>query len=368
MIGNFDGDYLSISCNQIPDIPNSDATGIWYATSTYLTYFENMGTVGYGVQSSLDFCNSGYFGGSYKLSTSTISTWPAGTYYYGINARTVGQQWTDVANVYSLQFTWNGSTITSYASTTIPAIYSFSYSTTTEYANITGYWEATTTPNISQRLSFWQFSNQFGQEDYVQVIATTTGLFNFSFPFRGTSYSSVGGTTTAPILTSFTLNASLDEYNENYYDPFGQLGIDTSGYITNLDATSTTISGYNYGVNDYSTSTRALALYPEYECGITSLTGCFKNAIIWAFYPTQETLDNLSGLFDLIKSKAPIGYFYMTKDSISGLSATSTPSFSVSIPNSLRTNIFEKFDLGIGGILWLFFIFNFYKRLKHITI
>jgi len=259
---------------------------------------------------------------------------------------------------------WSGDTL----STITPHFTSFTYSTTTEYANMTGYWKATTTPNITQRLSFWQFSNQFGKEDYIQVIATTTGYFDFSFPFRGSSYSTSGGTTTAPILTSFTLNASLDEYNENYYDPFGQLGLDITKYITNLDATSTTVSGINYGVNDYSTSTRSLALYPEYECGITSLTGCFKNALIWTFYPTQEALDNWNGLLILIQSKAPVGYFYMTKDSIGGLTATSTKAFNVVIPKSLKQYIFTPFDTGISAILWFFFIFNFYKRLKTITI
>jgi hypothetical protein len=249
-----------------------------------------------------------------------------------------------------------------------PHITSLTYATSTGYANITGYWEATSSAYIDQRLSFWQFSNQFGKEDYVQVIASSTGYFNFSFPFRG-SYYTTTGTTTAPLLTSFTLNASLDQYDSNYYDPFGQLGLDTSKYITNLDATSTTISGFNYGQNDFSTSTRALALYPEYDCSLASLTGCIKNAIIWAFYPTQEVIDNWNSLLITIQSKAPIGYFFMIRDNLSGLSATSTPqAFSVVIPSSIKKYIFNPFDIGISAILWFFFIFNFYKRLKTITI
>lgn len=245
-----------------------------------------------------------------------------------------------------------------------PQIYNLSYATTTGYANITGYWEATTTPYISQKLSFWQFSNTLGRESYVQLTATTTGVFNFSFPFKDPFAWSTGTTTTAPIYESFTLNASLDQYDEtNYVFPYG------GTIIVNLDTASTTISAITqYNASDFTSSPRALALYPEYECSITSLTGCFKNAIIWAFYPTQETLDNWTSLLTLIQSKAPVGYFYMAKDSIGGLSATSTKAFNVAIPSSLKTYVFNPFDTAIAAILWFFFVFNFYKRLKTITI
>lgn len=241
----------------------------------------------------------------------------------------------------------------------------FSYSTTTAVANITGYWEATTTPHITQRLSFWQFSNTLGRESYEQITATTTGYFNFSFPFLDPyAWTATSSTTTAPIYNSFTLNASLDEYDEtNYVFPYG------GTIINNLDATSTEVSAVSqYNADDFTLNPRQLALYPEYECGITSLTGCFKNAIIWAFYPTQETLDNWNSLLTTIQTKAPVGYFFMTRDSISGLSATSTKAFNVVIPSSLKTYIFNPFDTGIAAILWFFFIFNFYKRLKTITI
>jgi hypothetical protein len=242
---------------------------------------------------------------------------------------------------------------------------SFTYSTTTATANITGYWEATTTPYITQQLSFWQFSNTLGKEAQQTYTATTTGYFNFFFPFLDpySFISSSTATTTAPIFDSFTLNASLDQYDEtNYIFPYG------GTIITNLDATSTTIFATQYNASDFISSPRALALYPEYECGITSLTGCFKNAIIWAFYPTQEALNKWTDLQITIETKAPVGYFYMAKNNINGLSATSTKAFNVVIPTSLKTYIFNPFDTGIAGILWLFFIFNFYKRLKTITI
>jgi len=242
-------------------------------------------------------------------------------------------------------------------------IESFSYSTTTAEATITGYWIATTTPYITERLSFWQYSTSLGQESYEQLTATTTGVFSFTFSFLDPYSWTSGESSTTPIYSSFTLNASLDQYDEtNEVWPYGGEVID------NLDATSTTISAAVYNASDFISTPRALALYPEYECGITSMMGCIKNAAIWLFYPTQDALDNWQTLKSVLETKAPVGYFYMTKNAIGGLSATSTPSFSLTIPAHLKQYIFDPFDIGIAGILWFFFIFHFYKRLKHIQI
>jgi hypothetical protein len=245
----------------------------------------------------------------------------------------------------------------------VPHISSFTYATTTATANITGYWEATTTPYITQRLSFWQFSDTLGKERYQQVIATTTGAFNFSFTFNDPYAWSSGESSTTPIFSSFTLNASLDQYDEtNNVFPYG------GEIIDNLDATSTTISASVYNASDFISTPRDLALYPEYECGITSMMGCIKNAAIWLFYPTQDALDSWTSLKTTLETKAPIGYFYSVKNAVGGLSATSTPSFSLTIPAHLKQYIFDPFDIGIAGILWFFFIFHFYKRLKTIQI
>jgi hypothetical protein len=247
-----------------------------------------------------------------------------------------------------------------------PKIYTFTYSTTTSTANITGYWEATTTPYITQQLSFWQFSDTLGKEAQQSYTATTTGFFNLSFyfldPYAFTSSSTA--TTTQPIFSNFTLNASLDQYDEtNNVFPYG------GEIITNLDATSTEVFASEYNASDFVYNcTRDLTNYPEYECSISSLTGCFKNALVWTFYPTQCTIDNWNGLQTKIQTKAPVGYFYMIKNSISGLSATGTKAFNVVIPSSLKQYIFTPFDTGIAAMLWFFFVFNFYKRLKHITI
>jgi hypothetical protein len=244
-----------------------------------------------------------------------------------------------------------------------PNISDFIISTSTATARVKGYWKATTTPYVSQRLSFWQESASLGKESYEQVIATTTGNFDFTFDFRDPYTWSSSESSTTPLYSNFTLYASLDQYDEtNYVFPFG------GTEIVNLDATSTNILTSEYNASDFTSTPRDLALYPEYDCDITHLMGCIKNALIWTFYPTQDALDSWTSLKTTLETKAPFGYFYSVKNAVGGLSATSTPSFSLTIPAHLKTYFFDPFDIGISGILWFFFIFHFYKRLKHIQI
>jgi len=286
-----------------------------------------------------------------------IACYPSYGYYYSDTG--------DVSNMYiisGLHLTggvWQGS----FVNDTSSRIDTFSYSTTTAKATITGFWNATTTPYITERLTFWQYSDTLGKESYEQLVATTTGAFSWTFDFKDPYAWTTSESSTTPIYTSFTLNALLDQYDETNYDfPFGGTVID------NLDATSTTLYAASYNASDFTSTPRDLALYPEYECGITSMMGCIKNALIWTFYPTQDALDSWTALKTTLETKAPIGYFYSVKNAVGGLSATSTPSFSLTIPAHLKQYIFDPFDIGIAGILWFFFIFHFYKRLKTIQI
>jgi len=268
-----------------------------------------------------------------------------------------------INETYYSHFIYIPTTQTIYSDTITTRIDSFTFSTTTQTARIQGYWTATTTPNITQRLEFKQFSTMFGFESQKELTATTTGLFDLTFDYKALP-TPVTATTTAPFIADTTLFATIYEYNNNYSaDPF--TGIFDSRYKTLLVATTTTITALT-GINIASTT--GLFVYPEYECSITSITGCFKNALIWAFYPTQQGVEQYYSFIALIEKKAPIGYFFISRDAIQGLNKDSTPNTSINIPNSIRQYIFNPFDLAISGILWLFFLFNFYKRLKFITI
>jgi hypothetical protein len=242
----------------------------------------------------------------------------------------------------------------------------FTYSTTTQTARVQGYWNATTTPDVTERLEFHQFSTMLGIESFKQVIATSTGLFDYSFDYKVLPTPSTGTTTPAFTATT-TLFARIYQYDNNYAtDPFS--GQFDSRYKTLLVATTTTITASTTDISTLLTA-RDVFAYPEYECSITSLTGCIKNALIWAFYPTQDSIEQYNDFISLIQAKAPIGYFYSAKDSLTGLSATSTSNvFDIDIPYSLKRYIFTPFDVAIAGILWFFFLINFYKRFKTIQL
>ena len=211
-------------------------------------------------------------------------------------------------------------------------IISFNYSTTTK--NITLDYNIKIGDNV-----YLYFQNQNDRDGIIQssyyatvgspLIASTTQ----PSPLSGSGYT---------ILTA-KIVSKLD-YSVIY---------DTKQIIIDLASGSQIISTQNY---------------EQQPCGITNLTGCVSNALAGAFYPTQDSINSYYNFIALIQTKAPVGYFTMVKNNITGLNSTSTPAFTIVIPIHLKTYFFNPFDTGIAGILWLFFAINFYKRLKHITV
>lgn len=94
------------------------------------------------------------------------------------------------------------------------------------------------------------------------------------------------------------------------------------------------------------------------------LVSSFMASIRWLFMPDQASIESVFNLFDVLKTKAPLGYFFMLKDSISGLSATSTPIVTYNSPVEIRDHIFTPIRTALSWLLWLFFAFNFYLVLK----
>lgn len=121
--------------------------------------------------------------------------------------------------------------------------------------------------------------------------------------------------------------------------------------------------------NGFDTGTTTIDVNKLYvDCGITELEGCFKNALIWSFIPSSSSTAAYYNFTSTIGQKAPMGYFTILKNNLSGLNSTSSPAFSIIIPAHIKQYVFNPFDLAIAAILWFFFAINFYKRLKHITV
>lgn len=88
-------------------------------------------------------------------------------------------------------------------------------------------------------------------------------------------------------------------------------------------------------------------------CSITNLTGCFQNALIYAFVPSQDSFTNLINLKNQVITKAPFGYFALVKDAMNTLSASATPSFTLATSSAIVQNIFNPLKTGISAVLWI---------------
>jgi hypothetical protein len=221
--------------------------------------------------------------------------------------------------------------------------------------------------------------------------SSTTRIINYTF-----------STTTNKVNISYNINSSDGSillYTENKNERDGVINSaysSTTAGLTELTNIAITLpdplngAGYTYltaklvlasnlGVvfdwavitadlySNTAVSTGGISYQPA-ECGITNLGGCFVNGLAVIFYPSQSAFNNFNSFVEVIKTKPPVGYFYIVKNNLTALNSTSTGAFNITIPTHIKTYLFTPFDVGIGAILWFFFAINFYKRLKHITV
>jgi len=254
-------------------------------------------------------------------------------------------------------------------------ITSFTYATSTQTVNIQGFWNVPSDPFQSEQLEFWQTSTALGQESYVAVTATTSGAFNFTFPYKILPTPG-GATTTAPILETIYFTARLSLVDGNYYDPFGLNGLDTSLYKTTIDNATLTLTELTHDLD----TPIGLLEYPEYECAITSITGCLKNAGIWLFYPSSQKIEQFKSLSTDLQGKFPFAYAYginqMRQELFSASSTPQTISLTFKIIPGHGTSTLELISQDklsavpyantvktiLGWILWLLAIEYIYYR------
>lgn len=104
-------------------------------------------------------------------------------------------------------------------------------------------------------------------------------------------------------------------------------------------------------------------------CSFTNITGCFQNALTWAFYPPGGSLDTVSNLWSTINKKPPFGYFTATQSDISNLGASTSAAFTLQQVSGITDVIFDPIDIALAGIWWAIFgIWFFFNRLRHIEI
>jgi len=98
-------------------------------------------------------------------------------------------------------------------------------------------------------------------------------------------------------------------------------------------------------------------------CSIANITGCFQNALVWAFYPSEGAWAFLTSAYEPIKNKPPFGLtaYY---DAFESIGATSTASSTISIPVGYMSAIFTPLRTWMGVLIYMAFAVWFFRRIR----
>jgi hypothetical protein len=243
---------------------------------------------------------------------------------------------------------------TEYNPDTTSHIISLTYSTSTNIATGQYYFDTSLNPPIV----FFSVTHPLqGIASQQTINATSTGYVTYEFNVPTQQATSTSG-------FNYTLYTEIQSYDTCTGDPFfGYICTDPDAPI--FDSTSTTAV---ITPNDLSDIFNRASLLATTTCDIYNIDGCFRNFAIWAVYPDDNAKNSFIGLQTILEKKAPIGYFFIVKNSLSSLNGSSTPVFTFLLPDDLKNNIFDPFKISLAIFLWFFFLIHMYKRLKHITI
>lgn len=111
----------------------------------------------------------------------------------------------------------------------------------------------------------------------------------------------------------------------------------------------------------------ATEIYDAYTtCSITDIAGCLQNAIVYLFYPSPGALSSFNDLYDTFKNKPPFGYISAVQTALNGINDTETSAFTLETMPILDTYIFTPVRTALIWVLWVAFVFIFYRRLSNI--
>lgn len=99
-------------------------------------------------------------------------------------------------------------------------------------------------------------------------------------------------------------------------------------------------------------------------CSISNLAGCFQNALMFVFYPSETVLNKFADLKGIIENKPPFGYVTVYTGQLSELSAEASSTFTLEIEDNIKEKIFDPLRTGLSSILWVCFGFWFFNRIR----
>ena len=119
----------------------------------------------------------------------------------------------------------------------------------------------------------------------------------------------------------------------------------------------------------FGTSTTAAAFgLATSSCSILNPTGCFQNAISWAFYPSGDILQMLAQDGQQLKTRPPLGYIFSTVGALQLLAASGTPAFALTEDWPIMHYIFSPFVTLLSTAVWFLFAVGLFHRTRKIEI
>jgi hypothetical protein len=223
---------------------------------------------------------------------------------------------------------------------------------------------------------------------YGSTTATTTVELSITYRNDG-QYNSVGFsianydpdgfgllvTTTTPMTTgTTTVNFGNFELVQGYWTGSFSMVSDTAGTISQpiyfLASSSRTLDAWYEKIS--ASSTADIQSYCAGKSGIDAILCKIPDAIIagvsFLFKPSDTTFDRFKSLKTSIEKKPPFGYISVSLDVVNGLTASSTGIFSLQQEGNITATIFDPIKNGIGMILYVFWAFVMFHRVRHIDI
>jgi hypothetical protein len=94
----------------------------------------------------------------------------------------------------------------------------------------------------------------------------------------------------------------------------------------------------------------------------------FSDVFQWLFIPPQGSLNQYQNMQTTLQTKVPFGYFFLIKNAISGINASSTSTFTLTLDQGVLAGIITPIRTALSWILLMGFGFWFYMRMKHLDI
>lgn len=131
--------------------------------------------------------------------------------------------------------------------------------------------------------------------------------------------------------------------------------------ITSATSTGTTTNGLSL----QQCKSTSLVDFSYFACVIGNrLSDVFQ----WLFLPPAGSLNEYQNFKTTVETKAPFGYFILIKNAISGINASSTSAFTLTLDQGVLAGIITPIRTALSWILLMGFGFWFYMRMKHLDI